>query len=75
MLLAYIQSAVNPRWHALIASLTAAGPRGVPTARASADEAQALRDKEGGGAVVAHQAGGGACASPKKVFWSYLRGA
>jgi hypothetical protein len=70
MLLAYLQSAVNPTWHSLIASLTAAAsPRGVT----SADEAQALRDKEG--AVVARHAAGGACASPKRVFWSYLRGA
>lgn len=65
MLLAYLQSAVNPTWHSLIASITA-GPRGAPSP-------EDLRDKEGG--VVARQAAGGACASPKKVFWSYLRGA
>jgi len=66
MLLAYLQSAVNPTWHSLIAGLTAAAAAPARASSAPDDaQVQVLGDKEGGGVV----------ASPKKVFWSYLRGA
>jgi hypothetical protein len=78
MLFAYIQSSVDPTvLRSLIAGLVAVGAQGA-SALAPADDARVLRGKEGGAGVVAHRAGAGAagaCESPKKVSWSYLRGA
>jgi hypothetical protein len=79
MLLAYLQSTINPTLRSLIANFTATvtarGSDGVPTcasaAEEAAEEARALNDKEG---VVAYQASG-ACVNSKKVSWTYMRGA
>ena len=75
MLFAYIQSSIDPTiLRSLIAGLVAVGSQGAP-ALAPADDVRVLRGKEGG--AVAHRAGAGAgaCESPKKMSWSYLRGA
>lgn len=71
ILLAYLQSAVSPTVRALIANLTATVRGGdVSTCASAAEEAGALNDKQG---VVTYQAGS-ACANPKKVSWTYMRG-
>jgi hypothetical protein len=76
ILLAYLQSAVNPTLRSLIANLIAIarGGGGVPTsasaAEGAAEEARALNDKE---VSVIYQAGG-ACVNSKKVSWNYMRG-
>ena len=72
MLLAYIQSSVDPTMlRSLLTGLIAVGSQGAP-ALAPADKARDFRGKEGG-AVARYT--GGACATPKKVSWNYLRGA
>lgn len=76
IVLAYLQSTVNPTLCSLIAYLTATarGGRGVSTsASASAEaveEAQTLNDNE---SAVAYRAGG-ARVNSKKVSWNYMRG-
>ena len=79
MLLAYLQSSVDPTvLRSLIAGLITVGPRGAP-APVPTGEARTVRGKEGGAVAVAHRAvgagAGGGCATPRKVSWSYLRGA
>jgi hypothetical protein len=79
MLLAYLQSSVDPTiLRSLIAGLITAGPRGA-SAPVPTGEAWTVRGKEGGAVAVAHRAvgagAGGGCATPRKVSWSYLRGA
>ena len=78
MLLAYLQSSVDPTiLRSLIAGLITAGPRGAsaPAPAGDGDGGRAVRGNLKEGGAVAHRAAGGACASPKKVSWSYLRGA
>jgi hypothetical protein len=75
MLFAYIQSSVDPTvLRSLIAALVAVGSQGA-SALAPADDARVLRGKKGDAVVHRAGAGAGACESPKKVSWSYLRGA
>lgn len=85
MLLAYIQSTVNPTLlRSLITNLIAIvrGASGVrlptcATSKAEAEELEARQDfdddKEGG--VDAVTESGGACVNLKKVSWTYMRGA
>lgn len=75
MLLAYLQSAVNPTLRSLIASLTAIArgggvPTGASATEVAAEEARDLNDKE---VSVIYQAGD-ACVNTKKVPWNYMRG-
>ena len=77
ILLAYLQSTVNPALRYLSAVLTATlrgGGRGFATSASVAEaeeESRALNDKEG---AVTYQPGG-ACVNSKKVSWTYMRGA
>jgi hypothetical protein len=83
MLLAYLQSTVNPTLlRSLIANLIAIarGASGVRLSTCAASKAEAEKlearqdfddDKEGGVDAVT----GGACVNLKKVSWTYMRGA
>jgi hypothetical protein len=77
MLLAYLQSTVNPTLRSLIAKVTAIARGGgdVPTFATAAEDSEApdLNDKGGAGAVT-NQASG-ASVNSKKVSWTYMRGA
>jgi len=77
ILLAYLQSTVNPALRSLITNFTATvrsgGGGGVPTCAFVAEAAveEARNEPEG---AVTYQAGG-ACMNSKKVSWTYMRGA
>ena len=80
MLLAYLQSTVNPTLlRSLVANLTALvrGAGVVPTCASEVEEleARALDDKEGAGAGAVTGGGESACVNSKKVSWNYMRGA
>jgi hypothetical protein len=81
MLLAFLQSTVDPTLRSLIANLTAIARGGdsVPTcasaAKAAEEEARVFNDNEGAGAGAVTYQASGACVNSKKVPWTYMRGA